>query len=60
MSGKERTYRSLNLYEWQIKDLEDRKAAGAKARGGGYTPHCDGKSPQAVERKEVDVRPLRK
>ena len=34
MSGKERTYRALSLYEWQIKDLGDREAdAERRSRG---------------------------
>ena len=34
MSGKERTYRTLGLYEWQIKDLADRGAGADRARRG--------------------------
>jgi hypothetical protein len=38
-----------------IRALSERSAR----RVWGYTPHCDGKRPQAIENKMVGVRPLR-
>jgi hypothetical protein len=53
MSGKERTYRTLGLYEWQIKDLVDRGAGADRARRGtgrAGTWHFEAQCKQTRER----------
>ena len=43
---------------WETEEKEQGAVEEKRARG--VHPHCDGKSPQAIERKGVEVRPLRK
>ena len=43
---------------WETEEKEQGAVEEKRARG--VHPHGDGKSPQAIERKGVEVRPLRK